>query len=57
MALSARVMSCLFERLPPDRWPEITIVPAGTTNMTLIWGWTGSRADFVQNQATSATTR
>lgn len=30
------VMSCLFEHLPPDRWPEITIVPAGTTNMTAL---------------------
>ena len=30
------VMSCLFECLPPDRWPEITIVPAGTTNMTAL---------------------
>ncbi len=30
------VMSCLFERLSPDRWPEITIVPAGTTNMTAL---------------------
>ncbi|WP_350282703.1 diacylglycerol kinase family protein [Nitrosomonas sp.] len=30
------VMSCLFERLPADKWPEITIVPAGTTNMTAL---------------------
>lgn len=30
------VISCLFEHLPPERWPEITIVPAGTTNMTAL---------------------
>ena len=30
------VMSCLFEFLPPAKWPEITIVPAGTTNMTAL---------------------
>ncbi|MBE7526407.1 MAG: acylglycerol kinase family protein [Burkholderiales bacterium] len=30
------VISCLFDHLAPERWPEITIIPAGTTNMTAL---------------------
>lgn len=30
------VISCLFDHLVPESWPEITIVPAGTTNMTAL---------------------
>ncbi|MXS84914.1 kinase [Nitrosomonas sp. HPC101] len=41
------VMGCLFEHLPPDRWPEITIVPAGTTNMTALDLGTNGRAEQV----------
>ncbi len=41
------VMSCLFEHLPADRWPEITIVPAGTTNMTALDLGVGGRAEQI----------
>lgn len=41
------VISCLFEYLPPEKWPEITIVPAGTTNMTALDLGTNGRAEQV----------
>ncbi|PXV79768.1 diacylglycerol kinase family protein [Nitrosomonas eutropha] len=41
------VISCLFERLSLDRWPEITIVPAGTTNMTALDLGTNGRAEQI----------
>jgi diacylglycerol kinase (ATP) len=30
------VISCLFTWLPSGKWPELTIVPGGTTNMTAL---------------------
>ncbi|WP_292966315.1 diacylglycerol kinase family protein [Nitrosomonas sp.] len=30
------IISCLFDHLVPESWPEITIIPAGTTNMTAL---------------------
>lgn len=41
------VISCLFEHLSPDKWPEITIVPAGTTNMTALDVGTNERAEQI----------
>jgi hypothetical protein len=41
------IISCLFERLPPHSWPKITIVPAGTTNMTALDLGAGKRAEQV----------
>lgn len=41
------VISGLFEHLSPDNWPEITIVPAGTTNMTALDLGTNERAEQV----------
>lgn len=41
------VISCLFEHLSPHDWPAITIVPAGTTNMTALDLGTDGQAESI----------
>lgn len=41
------IIGCLFACIPPEQWPEITIVPAGTTNMTAQDLGMSKRADQV----------
>lgn len=41
------VINCLFARLPLEKWPELTIVPAGTTNMIALDLGTRGRAEQV----------